>query len=133
MKYKPKDTQEVTATLKRDQTLPKESDAKAVSASLKRKSSFTNFTNQLSLTSKNNEKRKSPSTENASNQGISLEKKIQLLNPTTLKKTLGKPPSTNLIVQHHIKKTCNRPPFQGGQQQHSTNNEVMATMATLLD
>ena len=89
LKYKPRDTQKVTATLKADQTLPKQSYAKAVSAGLKRKSSFTNFTNQLSPTSKNNETRKSPSTEIASNQGISLEKKIQLLNPTTQKKNMG--------------------------------------------
>ena len=89
LKYKPKDTQKVTATLKADQTLPKQSYAKAVRAGLKRKSSFTNFTNQLSPTSENNETRKSPSTENTSNQGISLEKKIQLLNPTTSKKTIG--------------------------------------------
>ena len=95
MKCKPKDTQKVTATLKTDQTLPKQSYAKAVSAGLKKKSSFTNFTNQLSPTSKNNETRKSLSTENASNQGILLEKKIQLLNPTTSKKRWGKPPSRN--------------------------------------
>ena len=44
---------------------------------------------------KNNETRKSPSTENASNQGISLEKKIQLLNPTPSKKPWGKPRSRN--------------------------------------
>ena len=89
LKYKPKDTQKVTATLKTDQTLPKQSYAKAAYAGLKRKSSFTNFTSQLSPTWKNNETRKGPSTENASNQGISLERKIQLLNPTTSKKTMG--------------------------------------------
>ena len=88
-KYKPKDTQKVTVTLKADKTLQKQSCAKAVSAGLKRKSSFTNFTNQLSPTSKNNETRKRPSTENTSNQGISLEKKIQLLNPTTSKNNGG--------------------------------------------
>ena len=89
MKYKPKDTQKVTETLKTGQALPKQSYAKVVSAGLKRKSSFTNFTNQLSPTSKNYETRKSPSTENASNQGISLKKKIQLQNPTTSKKLGG--------------------------------------------
>ena len=95
LKYKPKDTQKVTATLKTDQTLPKQSYAKAAYAGLKRKSSFTNFTSQLSPTWKNNETRKGPSTENASNQGKSLEKKIQLLNPTTSKKPWGKAPSRN--------------------------------------
>ena len=104
LKYKPKDTQKVTATLKADQTLPKQSYAKAVSAGLKRKSSFTNFTNQLSPSSKNNETRKSPSTENTSNQGISLEKKIQLLNPTTSKKPWGKPPSRNNSKKNKTKK-----------------------------
>ena len=178
MKYKPKDTQKVTATLKTDQTLPKPCYAKAVSAGLKRKSSFTNFTNQLSPTSKNNVTIKSPGTENASNQGISLEKKIQLLNPTTSKKPWGKPPSTNnsktnqneekanteieqlkneisiLKQNNQYNSNSNYQPnsstshqknvqsasIRGGQQQHSTNNEVMKvmnfmqqTMATLLD
>ena len=170
LKYKSKDTQKITATLKTHQTLPKQSYAKAVSAGLKRKSSFTNFTNQLSPTSQNNETRKSPSTENASNQGISLQKKIQLLNPTTSKKPWGKPPKKvveqlkNEIEQlkneirilkqnKQYNSNSNQPnsstshpknvqsvSIPGGQQQHSTNNEVMKvmnfiqqTMATLLD
>ena len=178
LKYKPKGTQSFTATLKADQTLPKQSYAKAVSAGLKSKSSFTNFANQLSPTSKSNETRKSPSTENASNQGISLEKKIQLLHPTTSKKSWEKPPSRNnsktnqneekgnseieqlkneiriLKQNKQYNSNSNYQPnsstshqknvqsasIPGGQQQHSTNNEVMKvmnfiqqTMATLLD
>lgn len=81
---------------KPDEQLLKQSYANAVTSDTNRKASNTNVINHLLTPSKTStETRKCLSTDHLRKQEISFETKIQLLNPKTFRKMLGKPTHNN--------------------------------------